>query len=334
MRDIEAANAADYLYETGRAPPGSVRDVTELTGGVSNIVLRVDFVVGPPLVLKQCRERLRVAQEWRAPLRRIWTECEALRVLADVLPAGTVPRILFEDRPNYLFAMECAPEGMVTWKSRLMARQIDPAVAERVGRTLAQIHTRAASHPALDGILADSSLFEELRTDPYYRRVAVVHPVFAPALDGLIESMSAVPSPSLVLGDYSPKNILVNTHKFLLLDFECAHRGDSSFDLGFCLSHLVLKTFLLRDARMAECVQRFALGYGLSPANRDFVERVGLHTAACMLARLDGKSPVEYVDRLDQSRVQAAARALLLREQMWTSVGDLAAWLARVTAAE
>ena len=120
MRELTAQNAAEYLRETGRVPAGASIDVRELTGGVSNIVLRADISGRPPIVIKQCRERLRVAMEWHARLERIWTEQAAMELLGAILPAGTVPLVEFEDRPNYLFAMTCAPDDAVTWKSQLM----------------------------------------------------------------------------------------------------------------------------------------------------------------------------------------------------------------------
>src|SRR4051812_30402260 len=88
MREIDAENAANYLRESGRVPGGTEVRVRELTGGVSNIVLRVDVPGRPPFVLKQCREQLRVAMVWRARLERIWTESASLGVLGAILPAG------------------------------------------------------------------------------------------------------------------------------------------------------------------------------------------------------------------------------------------------------
>ena len=108
MREITAETAAEYLRESGQIPDRAEIQVRELSGGVSNIVLRVDIQGRAPFVIKQCRERLRVAMDWRAPLDRIWTECATLNLLHTILPEGTVPTILFEDRPNYLFAMTCA----------------------------------------------------------------------------------------------------------------------------------------------------------------------------------------------------------------------------------
>jgi 5-methylthioribose kinase len=320
MREIDVETAADYLRETGRVPQGASFSVRELSGGVSNIVLRVDIAGQPPFVIKQCRERLRVAMEWLAPLDRIWTESATIGVLDEILPAGTVPRVLFEDRPNYLFAMTCAPDDAVTWKSRLMEGQVDPEIAARLGTILGTIHADGARHPALRGTLADTSLFEQLRVDPYYRTIARRHPDLAPRIEALIAAMDRpAEERTLVLGDFSPKNILVHADGLVLLDFECAHAGDPAFDLGFFLTHLVLKE--VRSAVAGHAMEGRYVGiarcFWASYLKRRTLEhdaRVELtrrgirHTTACCLARVDGKSPVEYLDARGQDLARTFAR--------------------------
>ena len=152
MRELTSENAAQYLRETGRVPEEAAIQVRELTGGVSNVVLRVDVSGRPPFVIKQCRERLRVAMEWRARLDRIWAERATLELLAAILPAGVVPEVLFEDRAEYLFAMTCAPDDSVTWKTHLMDGRVDPEIATRLGTLLGTIHADAPGHsgPARD----------------------------------------------------------------------------------------------------------------------------------------------------------------------------------------
>jgi 5-methylthioribose kinase len=326
MREINALTAADYLRDSGRVPDRSEIDVRELSGGVSNIVLRVDVRGKPPFVIKQCRERLRVAMDWRAPLDRIWTERAALLLLDSILPEGTVPTVLFEDRPEYLFAMTCAPDDAVTWKTHLMAGQIDPNIAARLGSILGTIHARANEHPALFQPLADTSLFEELRVDPYYRTAARAHPDLASRLDALIAAMDRpAHERTLVLGDFSPKNILVCSTGLILLDFECAHAGDAAFDLGFFLSHLMLKAIRVAAidrplaSRFIGLTPRFLTTYldrrGLDAAGRSELVRRGiLHAAACSLARVDGKSPVEYLESREQAVARSFAREVLLTE--------------------
>lgn len=134
--------------------------------------------------------------------------------------------------------MTCAPDDAVTWKADLMAGRVDPDIAHRLGTILGTIHADAPGHPALGGTLTDTSLFDELRVDPYYRTLAQRHPDLAPCIEALIAAMDRPDEErTLVLGDFSPKNILVHAGGLVLLDFECAHAGDPAFDLGFFLTH-------------------------------------------------------------------------------------------------
>lgn len=330
MRELTWENAAAYLQETGRVPAGRSIRVRELSGGVSNVVLRVDLEDRPSFVIKQCRERLRVAMDWRARLDRIWAERAALDVLGALLPPGTVPRVHFEDRPNYLFAMTCAPDDSETWKTHLMSGQADPRVAGRLGTILGTVHAEATNHPEMRGTLADTSLFDELRLDPYYRTIARAHPEIAPRIEALIAAMD-VPSNerTLVLGDFSPKNILVHSAGLILLDFECAHGGDASFDLGFFLSHLMLKTIQVArgapGARQSfvDLTLRFWDAYleriGTTPWRPEgLVPRAIDHASACVLARVDGKSPVEYLDPSGQELARRLAlEAIETQPRTW-----------------
>jgi 5-methylthioribose kinase len=319
MQELTWENTILYLRETGRLPDRTGAEVRELGGGVSNIVLRVDVDGQPPFVIKQCRERLRVAMDWRARLDRIWAERAALDVLTAILPPGTVPQVLFEDRPNYLFAMTCAPDDSATWKTHLMDGRVDPRIASRLGTILATIHAAAWRHPLLRQTLADTSLFDELRVDPYYRTIARGHGRLAPKIDALIAAMDRpADERTLVLGDFSPKNILVHSGGLILLDFECAHAGDAAFDLGFFLSHLLLKAIHAAGRSPGssrqfveltlpfwdEYVKRAGQGQWQT---KDLIPRSIEHAAACVLARVDGKSPVEYLDAAGQDRARRLA---------------------------
>jgi 5-methylthioribose kinase len=326
MREIDEETAADYLRDSGRAPRSLDIRVRELGGGVSNIVLRVDIPGQAPFVLKQCRERLRVALEWRARIERIWTEAATLEVLRTILPEGLVPQVLFEDRPNYLFGMTCAPDDAVTWKTHLMDGRVDPSIASRLGAILGTIHRDASGHASLRGTLADTSLFDELRVDPYYRTAARRHPDLEPRIMALIAAMDRPPDErTLVLGDFSPKNILVHGRGLVLLDFECAHAGDPAFDLGFFLSHLLIKTIHhggqdsgggrsyagLTRVFWNSYLDRMGLAASRPTA---LVQRAIRHAAACCLARVDGKSPVEYLGMQAQTIARSFAREALQHE--------------------
>jgi 5-methylthioribose kinase len=339
MREITPENAAAYLRESGHVLRGGSVSAEGLGWGVSNVVIRAEIEGQPPIVLKQARERLRVEAHWVSRIDRIWTERAALELLGTILPSGTVPGVLFSDEPNFLFAMTCAPDDSTVWKERLLAGEADAAVARRAGEILGRIHGATVNHPALRGRFANTEVFDQLRIDPFYRKIAKVHPGIAGRLAALIVSMNNPLTRCLVLGDFSPKNILIHKHGLTLVDFETAHAGDPAFDLGFFLSHLLLKTIRAarqsEDARAASApyfhlIHTFREAYRLQVNGDDptLDRRTAAHLSACALARVDGKSPVDYLDVSAREVVRRITLAALTdRAEGWDD-------LARRTEAE
>lgn len=332
---LDEKNAADYLRTVGRVEPGQQVEVTWLSGGVSNVVLRVQ-VQGDrsshddglcDFVLKQARDQLRVPEPWFCSVERIRTEVAVLRryaEMASLWPAiAQIPRILFEDAENYLFAMTAAPVGHQPWKQRLLDGNYQLEFAQACGGLLGVLHG-ATWHQAKDEqAFANRTFFDDLRLDPYYRHVARRFPELAAPLGELIDSVWSERH-ALVHADFSPKNLLVWSTGLMLIDCEVGHYGDPAFDLGFFLAHLVLKTFRVggacQTAAGAACYQlthhfwkayRAALGTYVDPLALEAVERRGIaNLAGCLLARLDGKSQVDYLT--DKGPVRSAARRLLL----------------------
>jgi len=318
MRLIDANSAAAYLRETGRIESDEPVHITELTGGVSNVVLFVKRPGDhPDFVLKQARERLRVAEPWFCSVERIWREVEVLRVCERVLAeetygvASTVrastPRLLFADDQNFLFAMSAAPAHDV-WKQHLLTGHVEPNIARACGGLLGRLHIGTWDDASVARELGDRSFFDDLRISPYYRHVGAAHPSLQPTLNQLIDSIEANCC-SLVHGDFSPKNLLVAGSTLVLVDFEVGHFGDPAFDLGFFLSHLALKSLWAESADRRGAGQCYlALTTHFWDAYREqmcrrldvgsysqLVRRAIQHFAACMLARVDGKSPVDYL---------------------------------------
>jgi aminoglycoside phosphotransferase (APT) family kinase protein len=120
-----------------------------------------------------------------------------------------------------------------------------------------------------------------------------------------------------VHGDVSPKNILIGPEGPVFLDAECAWYGDPAFDLAFCLNHLLLKCLWNPGAKDAlrACFDALAEAYlaGVTFEPRLALEgRAASLLPALLLARVDGKSPVEYLtDDAQKDTVRRVARRLL-----------------------
>jgi 5-methylthioribose kinase len=307
---------ATILRQQGYLRPGEPIQVEPLGGGVSNEVLRVT-TPHTRLVIKQSLPKLRVQMEWYADQARIWRERDYLLCVGGWFPAN-VPAVLFSDEANYVLAIE-EITGATLWKSSLLAGHCDLAVAARAGELLAQIHSRSHAEPALaKGFQRKASRhedsFDQLRIDPYWRTVARRHPDLAPAIEGIIAAMEAQPL-ALVHGDYSPKNIFVKPDgDLVILDAEVAHWGDPTFDVGFCLNHFLLKAVYHgpQGAAFVAGAEHFWAAYQQAARppvlGASVAERLPGQLAALLLARVDGKSPVEYL--VDQPGKQAAVRAV------------------------
>jgi 5-methylthioribose kinase len=347
MEWIDAENAAEYLTARRLIVPGEPVDVRRLGGGVSNVVLYVtrsmpeccDFVV------KQAREKLRVQADWRCPVERIWREADVLRATSVLLSDGShgdlphthetpqlarTPEILFEDRENYVITMTAAPADHEVWKAMLLEGRCDARIAAACGRLLGTLHAGSWMDGRLSVQLGDWRFFDRLRIDPYYRKVASIHADIAPLVYRLIDDMDRHRL-ALVHADFSPKNLLVFSGGLMMVDFETGHFGDPAFDLGFFLSHLVLKAFFHapRHAPFLELSQKFLDSYrdrilsSLSADDHAALESRGnLHFAACGLSRLDGKSPVDYLQDISrQDRLRSLCKWVLQQQpQNWSEI--------------
>jgi tRNA A-37 threonylcarbamoyl transferase component Bud32 len=316
---LSPATAPAYLRERGVIGAGAAR-VDELGGGVSNVVLAV-ATDEKRVVLKQALPQLRVASEWLAKRERALAEARGLEIAGSLAP-GSVPRVLDVDTERCALTIEAAPPAWTTWKDRLLAGDIDPGVAARLGALLAGWHSGTS---VLADELDEWDSFDQLRIDPYYREIARRHPAYSDVILAYVDAMAAR-RVCLVHGDFSPKNVLVGDPGLWLIDFEVTHRGDPAFDVAFLLTHLSLKALHHGDDRAAllACAQAFDVSYRAACAAPE--ERYVLgHVACLLLARVDGKSPAEYLDDATRARTRALALSLLLAPP--GSLGELAAAL-------
>jgi 5-methylthioribose kinase len=284
-----------------------------LGGGVSNIVLeaRTDE---RSFVVKQSLPRLRVASEWLAKRERIITEANALRWAAE-LTAEHVPVIYDVDAESYTMVIARAPEGWDDWKTQLLSGDVSVDVAARLGTILAAWHVASRDDATMSKTFDDAEAFEQLRIDPYYRAILPKYPDLAPEIAGYIDRMKATHR-CLVHGDFSPKNILLGTSGLWVVDFEVAHMGDPAFDLAFMHNHLMLKAIHQPEqiGAYAECAQAFSRAYqqGAGDGFGGPTAYLFGHVGCMMLARVDGKSPAEYLTPRGQRLARSLGTSLVI----------------------
>lgn len=300
----------DYLRTRGRLRSGELPKCRMLTGGVSNRTVLVTRASGESLVLKQALAELRVADHWFSPPERILREAAGMTALGRLAPRGSIPGLLFTDSDNYVLAMEAVPEPHENWKTVLLTERVEMGHVEQFAKLLAAIH-RGGTDREFRQAFGDWSFFESLRIEPYYLTTASRVLPAAAFLHRLVEQTRARQI-ALVHGDYSPKNILIYNRQFVLLDHECIHFGDPAFDVGFSIAHLLSKANHLERARpaLAAAVEHYWEVYRQGRGLAEELPTIS-HTLACLLARVAGRSRLEYLGEGKRSRQQAAVLALL-----------------------
>lgn len=309
--EIVAALRHMHLLDGGATASGE-----RLTGGVSSDIWRIDLPTGPVCV-KRALSRLRVAADWRAPVERNRYEAAWMR-RANAAVSCAAPALLGQDEECNALAMEyLPPDNHPLWKTQLRGGYADPVFATQVAITLARIHGATATDPTVAREFSSDTIFFEIRLEPYLRATATAHPDLSRQLEALIAATQQNKR-ALVHGDVSPKNILAGPQGPVFLDAECAWWGDPAFDLAFCLNHLLLKCAWTPSAvsGFLACYDAFAaayLGHVTWESPYALEVRAARLLPGLFLARIDGKSPVEYITaEADKDRVRRTARALLL----------------------
>jgi aminoglycoside phosphotransferase (APT) family kinase protein len=293
---------------------GSVRAVRRLTGGVASDI-GVVTLTDRTVCVKFALAKLSVAEDWFAPVHRSRAEYAWLHAASQVAPYAVPALYGWSERENG-FAMEFIQgDDVYLWKQALLDGAPPRGGAAAVGDVLGRIHA-TSTRPDFDATPFDNADdFNALRLEPYLRFTATRHPELAGRLVRLADALYANRT-VLVHGDVSPKNILMRKARPVILDAECAAMGDPAFDVSFCLNHLLLKSIHLpasRDRLRAE-IAEFRAAYAPHVAWESvpaLEERVAHLLPALMLARVDGKSPVEYLSADARDRVRAFAAATI-----------------------
>lgn len=306
---------ADFASRLGIGAPSDLT-LQPLSGGVSSDVFKVQGPRGVACV-KQALATLRVTRRWDVPIERSLFEYRWLQLAQGVVPHA-VPRVLGYDAERHLIGMEYfPPDAFPNWRNELLAGRVDARIASALGHVVGKMHAATANSPAVAASFASDDLFDALRLDPYFRALGARHADLSPRLNEMVER-TANTRRVLIHGDVSPKNILCGADGPILLDAECAWFGDPAFDVAFPCTHWLLK-MVARPAYMgsyATCFVGFLSAYEFHvqwEALDTLHTRTASLLAAMLLARVDGKSPVDYLSSEASETVRGFARDMIER---------------------
>lgn len=308
------------------ALPPEALDFAPLAGGVSSDIWRVD-AGAQTFCAKRALPRLRVKALWEAPVSRNAEEVRWLRTARGWIGERAGEVIAHDEQAGVALLRWYDPGQWRNWKVQLLAGTVDLRVADALGEALGAIARGAARTPDLAPQFANADLFDALRIDPFFRHIRGRYP----RLGELIEQLETDRA-TLVHGDFSPKNFLTDTAGAIrILDAETATWGSAGFDPGYLLAHLLLKYEHLRDPRLVEAARRFWRAYRSVVGNLfdDLDRRTCRTLVGMLLARIDGKSPVEYLGETERQALRDFAAGLLDRTEPQPVAELLDDWVAR-----
>lgn len=272
--------------------------IAALSGGVS-CDLHLVQAADRAFVVKQALPKLRVDADWYADVARNEIEQAFISYVRRWLP-DHLPEIFFADPEVGLFIMEYLGAGFVNWKEKLLNGRVNPADTRTAARLLGVIHRRSWDDPFARQHFDTGRNFYELRLEPYLLATAGKHPTIRELMVTELDRLGQTRQ-CLVHGDYSPKNILIGAERTVILDCEVAWFGDPVFDLAFCLNHFLLKSLHLVPAHQPFIQQipifrdQYRETLGSHYEEQQLESRLVHLLPMLLLARVDGKSPVEYL---------------------------------------
>lgn len=307
---------------------------------------------GACFVLKQPLPKFKTEAEWLVDIDRALVERDALQLLARVLPAGAVPDVLWFDQANYVLALSCAPTDAVIWKKQLLTGYVSTDAAQQAGQLLGVLHSATAGDGEIARRYGDPKFFIQQRTQPYFEHLlprhgevgdalrlvvdallapgrCLIHGDFSPKNIFLVpRSPDSPPPPELprhgvlhpdnpLAQGKAPKPKAFDLAHLLILDLEVAAWGHPGFDVATLVNHLLLKSFHHGGNWQATMIAIDAFWQTYQLVAHDALAQAaggagGHMLGALLLARVDGKSPVEYLTDQDvRQRVRTLGRTIL-----------------------
>ena len=321
MQDNLQTRCTRLLQELALLPEGASCTATPLSGGVASDIAKVSVTDGnenTDYCVKFALAKLRVKADWFAPVERNLAEYKWLKIVSDIAPQSSVKLYGHSPVANGFVMSFLDGDDCVLLKQALFDGQGTDLQAEAIGKLLGQIHHHSTQADFDVSGFDNRDDFYSLRIEPYLIFTAEKHPQLAPQIKEMAERLYHTKT-ALVHGDVSPKNIIFKAGQPIILDAECATMGDPCFDVAFCLNHFILKALYVpsyKEKYLGLCASfwqtyRDAISWEEALS---FEKRLSQLLPLLMLARIDGKSPVEYFDTARQDEVRCITLSVLAQQ--------------------
>ena len=295
-----------------------------ITDGVSSDIWYIK-TINRAFCAKRALSKLTVKEDWHAPVSRSNYEAKYFEVCKKIIPES-FPKVLGHDKRKYILAMEWYDSKThEVWKKKLLSRKVDQKDTEEVAEILGKIHSVFYKDKEIEKNFNNDKTFHDIRIEPYLLFTSKSYPNFQKEFLDMAENLKKNKR-TLIHGDFSPKNILISKTKPKILDAETACWGDPTFDLAFCLNHILLKSILQRkyNINYTPLLLSFVNTYFnkfKAESKKNMLAKLFKLLAMLLLARVDGKSPVEYLKSKDKIIVRNLGKNLL--EKNITTVSEM-----------
>lgn len=292
---------------------GSEVQFTPLKGGVSSDIVLVSDGENS-VVVKQALPKLNVEDDWYADISRNENEQKFLQFLKKIKPEAS-PELLYSNSKHSFFVMEFLDQDFRNWKKDMLNGVFDPVIAKKSVILLATIHQESWENEESKREFNKAENFYELRTEPYLVTTGERHPDLKELFFDEVKRLKTHQE-AIVHGDFSPKNIMLKNGRVVLLDHEVAWFGDPAFDLAFFLNHLYLKMlYHFNKTGDIQDLTKLAWTSYFDQMGEQILHQMEERTVRLllmmMLARMDGKSPVEYLENDQQEFVRSFVKKYL-----------------------
>ena len=297
----------------------------KLTGGVSSEVYHVKTNKNN-YCIKRSLKRLLVKKKWIANTNRIKFEYLWLKHCQNILKRNIPNTYEFNNKKKYIVMEYLKTSQYKTLKQLYFNKIININTIRSISKHLYKIHSNSSNYKTKKTFEGNYKNFYDLRLDPYFNEVGRVYPKYKGYIKKINENYIKH-SNTLVHGDFSPKNILVGKNKIIYLDAECCNFGDPVFDLVFFTNHLLIKSIFFKD-KSQEFIKLYISFYREYLSNlstkhfNSYIDRIIKMTPIMLLSRVDGKSPVEYINKVKIKNI-IRKKSFLLLDSKISSLNDI-----------